>query len=160
MDGGFDQSELARETDLYEAIRRMQRAAAAAWACNPIVPALSDSKSKPLISELSPEQTLDAMYEECIDVRLELLHCRSIGSDLRSCWANRLGDIDLRAASAPAEIERLRGALAVYETGCDDLDVVQIRHWLWRLRELCLRHHEFMRRAREQKPPRAPSATA
>jgi hypothetical protein len=142
----------ARAIPFDEAIQCIERAAAEASLDGAVVSTRPDVECKPLISGLSEAQTRDAMHAECSHVRLELIGCRSIGGDVRSRWAHRLGELDLTAASAPAEIDRLRGALAIYETGCDDLHVAQIRHWLWRLRELCLRHQAFVRRARVQEP--------
>jgi hypothetical protein len=101
---------------------------------------------EPLIADLSPEQTLAAIYECVAAIRLELIYCPSIGGDLRKRWANRLGDINLLKPAAAAEIQELRNELALYESDWHDalhLEIAHIRHGLWRLRELCVRHQQF-----------------
>ena len=144
-----------RRADLREFARSMRGAAgrtirgptAASFRGPGIVP---PPEPEPVIAELSPAQTLDAMYESAAGIRLELIYSPSIGGELRKRWANRLGDINLLAPTAAAEIQELRNELALYERDWHDslhLEIAQIRHGLWRLRELCRRHQQFSRSA-------------
>jgi hypothetical protein len=138
--------ELARATRGDETVRRIQRPAGTGSLHDPSIVPVSDPE--PCIAELSPGQTLDAIYEGAAAIRLELIYSPSIGGDLRKRWANRLGDISLLAPTAAAEIQGLRNELAQHESDWHDslhLEIAQIRHGLWRLRQLCLRHQELSR---------------
>jgi hypothetical protein len=143
-----DLSEFAYTTGGDETVWRGQGPAEAVSFCDPsIVP---PSAPEPLIADLSPAQTLDAMYEGAAGIRLELIYSPSIDGDLRKRWSNRLGDIKLQAPAAAAEIQQLRSELALYESDWHNslhLEIAQIRHGLWRLRELCLRHQHFSQSA-------------
>lgn len=121
---------------------RLQPSVAGPFPCDPDVPA-----ERP-IEDFSREETRDAMYEAVAEVRLELIYCPHLNGDLRKRWANELGSINLAAPTAACEVQRLRNELAGYEANWHDqlhLEVAQIRHGLWRLRELCLRHQAFDR---------------
>jgi hypothetical protein len=149
-----DSIELAREKQLDEREQRNARAVEEeAWLRFPTVSLPADSAPEPLIVELSPEQTIDAIYRTAGEARLNLIFCPTIRGDLRKRWANRLGDINLQSATAAAEIDNgLQEELAICKRGLDDeldLDVMQISDGLWRLRWLCLRHQEFLRAARK-----------
>ena len=102
---------------------------------------MSHKADKP-IAAMTADETRDAMVEECTGIRLDLIYCRALPGELRKRWANRLGDLDLRASNTPAVIERLHEGLTVF--GSDDpvahLELVEIRARLWRLRALCRRH--------------------
>jgi len=103
---------------------------------------------EPRIAGLSPDATLAAMYETAAAVRLEFVYCPTLIGDLRKRWANRLGHVALSSPTAVDEIADLRNELAPYEANWDDalhLDIAQIRHALWRLRELCLHYQGFLR---------------
>jgi hypothetical protein len=148
VDRRFDWIELARGRQREEAVQRIARAAEQAWYGHPIAPPTADPEPERAISELSAEETLEAMYEGAAAIRLDLVYSPSISGHLRKGWANRLGDINLRAPTAAAEIQLLRNELALYETDWNDelhREIAQIRHGLWRLRELCLRHQQQSR---------------
>jgi len=115
-------------------------------------PPIADFDPDPVIADLSPDETRDAMYETAAAVRLDLIYCPHLDGGLRKHWANRLGYINLSRATAASEVQQLRGELARYEADWDDelhREVAKIRHGLWRLRELCLRHQGFARAAAE-----------
>jgi hypothetical protein len=136
-----DPSEFAQTTGGDEAVRHIRGPAAAASFCDASIVPPSDPE--PLIAGLSPEQTLEAIYEGAAAIRLDLIYSPSIGGNLRKRWANRLGDINLLTPTAAAEIQQLRNELALYESDWHDalhLEIAHVRHGLWRLRELCLRH--------------------
>jgi hypothetical protein len=150
MDHRFDPIELACERQRDEAVQRTARAAEEAWLRHPMITPLSDCEPEPDIAALSAEETLDAMYRGITDVRLDLVYCSTISGDFRKRWANRLGGLNVRSAAAAAEIARLRDELAIYQGIADDdidLDVAQIDHKLWRLRELCSRYQQLARSA-------------
>jgi hypothetical protein len=138
--------EFARAMRGGETVWRIQGLAAVVSSRDPsIVP---PAEPEPRIAELSPAQTLDAIYEAAAAIRLELIYSPSIGGDLRKRWASRLGDINLLTPAAAAEIQELRNELALHESDWHDslhLEIAQIRHGLWRLRELCLRHQALSR---------------
>jgi hypothetical protein len=140
---GVDPREFAQTTGGDETVRSIRGTPAGSF-CHPsIVP---PSQPEPFIADLSPEQTLDAIYECAAAIRLELIYSPSIGGELRKRWANRLGDINLLTPAAAAEIQELRNELARYESDWHDalhLEIAQIRHGLWRLRELCQRHQQL-----------------
>src|SRR5215216_7374580 len=139
MDRRFDVIELAREGQRDRAVQRIARSAEEASYRLPLVAPIADPEPELEIADLSPEATLDAMYQTIGDVRLDLVYCPTISGNFRKRWANRLGEINLRSASAAAEIDRLRNELAIYERDFEDeldLEVAQIDHKLWRLREL------------------------
>ena len=110
----------------------------------------ADGARERAVAELSADETRDAMYGAVSDIRLDLIYCFKLGGDFRKHWANRLGELDLRSASAAAEIADLRHALVMYVagiTGGIDRDVMQIDCKLQRLRQLCL-HHQRLAQAR------------
>lgn len=151
MDRRFDSLELARERQRDVTVQRDARAAEEAWWHHPMLSPTQDGDAEPPVSELSAEQTIDAMYRTAVETRLDLIYCPTLIGDLRKLWANRLGEINLRAATAAAEVCRLLCDLSVYKEGLDgelDLDVLQICDRLWRLRALCERHQEFARSGR------------
>ena len=103
----------------------------------------ADSPRERAVAELSADEARDAMYGAVSDIRLDLIYCFKLGGDFRKHWANRLGDLNLRSASAAAEIASLRHELVIYVagiTGGIDRDVMQIDCKLARLRQLCLHH--------------------
>jgi hypothetical protein len=127
-----------------ETVRHIRGSGKAASLCDPSIVPLAHPE--PVIAELSPEQTLDAIYEGAAAIRLELIYSASVAGDLRKRWANRLGDISLLTPTAAAEIQQLRNEVALYESDWHDalhLEIAHIRHGLWRLRELCVRHQQF-----------------
>jgi hypothetical protein len=139
-----DSSEFARTTGGDETVRPIRGSTGPASLYDPSIVPLSNPE--PLIAELSPEQTLDAIYGGAAAIRLELIYSPSISGDLRKRWANRLGNINLLTPTAAAEIQQLRNELALYESDWHDalhLEIAHVRHGLWRLRELCLRHQAF-----------------
>ena len=102
------------------------------------------------VAELSADETRDAMYGAVSDIRLDLIYCFKLGGDFRKHWASRLGELNLRSASAAAEIADLRHELVVYVagiTGGIDREVMQIDCKLQRLRQLCL-HHQRLSQSR------------
>ena len=144
----LDPVELARAKRRDGTIQRMRQAAEAAWSRRPIRAGAADCDPHSPIAMLSPEQILDAMYQGAVDIRLELIYSPTIAGDLRKRWAGRLGDINLRAPTATTDIRQLHDEIALHATGWDqklDRDLSQIRHGLWRLRELCARHQAFVR---------------
>jgi hypothetical protein len=131
-----------------------------AWHGEPTAPPLANCDPEPPIAELSPEQTLDAMYECAVNIRLELVYSPTISSDFRKRWANRLGDVNLQAAMAATQIQRLSDELEAHESGCDSetgLDVAEIRHRLWRLRELSLHYQKAVASNQRSESAPAPS---
>jgi hypothetical protein len=125
---------LACEKRLDEAVRCIQRLAELGSTAAQDVPEQHTG--------LSPQQTLDAMYECAVEIRLDLIYCPVLSGHLRKRWANRLGEINLQGETAAAEIHHLRDDLAAYEAACGDtiaVDVADIRRRLWQLRDLCLR---------------------
>ena len=68
----------------------------------------ADAARERAVAELSADETRDAMYGAASDIRLDLIYCFKLGGDFRKHWANRLGELDLRSASAAAEIADLR----------------------------------------------------
>jgi hypothetical protein len=95
------------------------------------------------MAELSPAQTLDAIYESSAGIRLEMIYSPTIRGELRKRWAHRLGGINLLAPPAADEIQALREELALYahaSQDCHHLDIARIRRDLRRLRELCRRY--------------------
>jgi hypothetical protein len=136
LNSRFDLVGLAREKRLDEAVRRIRRLAELGSAAAQEVP-------EPQAAPLSPEQTLDAMYECAVEIRMDLIYCPVLSGHLRKRWSNRIGEINLQGETAAAEIHHLRDDLAAYEAACDDtiaVDVADIRRRLWQLRDLCLRH--------------------
>ena len=111
---------------------------------------IAGSHAEAAIAKLSPDETLAAMYEAAASIRLDLIYCPTLTGDLRKHWANRLGRVNLMASTAPSDIDALRGEFAPYEADWHDAlhrDIAQIRHALWRLRELCRRYQGFLRSA-------------
>ena len=142
----LDPIELPRAKRRDGAIQLMRQAAEAAWSRRPIRAPAADCDPDSPIAMLSPEQTLDAMYQGAVDIRLELIYSPTIAGDLRKRWTNRLGDINLRAPTATTDIRQLHDEIALHETGWDqelDCDLSQIRQGLSRLRELCARKQVF-----------------
>ena len=148
MDRRFDSIELFRERQRDEGVQRNSRSAQDGWLRHPTLAPVQDGDAEPLISDLSAEQTIDAMYRTAAEARLDLIYCPTVSGDLRKLWANRLGEINLSATAAPAEIGRLLTEIWPYKGGVDgtlDLDVLKICNRLWRLRALCERHQDFVR---------------
>jgi hypothetical protein len=134
-DRSFDLVGLARERRLHAAVRRIKQLAELGSAAAQEVPEQAHG--------LSSEQTLDAMYECAVEIRMDLIYCPVLSGHLRKRWSNRLGEINLQGETAAAEIHHLRDDLAAYEAACDDtiaVDLADIRRRLWQLRDLCLRH--------------------
>ena len=143
-----DSSEFAHTMRGDEPVRHIRGCATAASVSDPSIVPLPDPE--PPIADLPAEQTVAAIYEGAAAVRLELIYSPSIGGELRKRWAKRLGDINLLAPNAAAEIQQLRNELALHETDWHDslhLEIARVRHGLWRLRELCLRHQQFSQSA-------------
>ena len=152
MDRRFDRIELAREMQRDETVQRDTRTAELAWLRHPSVSPVANAEAERVIAELSAEQTVDEMYRTAVETRLDLIYCPTLDGDWRKRWANRLGDINLSAPAAAAEVGRLLAELSVYKEGLDgeiDLDVLQICDRLWRLRALCERHQELRMANRE-----------
>jgi hypothetical protein len=148
VDRRFDSIELSRERQRDEAVQRTARAAEDAWWRHPTISPIADGNAEPAVSELSAEQTIDAMYRTAVEARMDLIYCPTLSGDLRKRWANLLGDINLSSTTAAGEIGRLLADLSFYKEGLDgalDLDVLQICDRLWRLRALCERHQDFAR---------------
>ena len=103
---------------------------------------LMSLKADKPVAAMTADETRDAMYEECGGIRLDLIYCGALPGELRKRWANRLGELDLRAPGTPAVIERLHEGLSVFGSldASADLELAEIRERLWRLRALCLRH--------------------
>ena len=151
MDRRFDLIELAREGQLDQAVQRNARAAEEAWLRHPALSPVAEGNAAPEITTLSAEQTIDEMYRAAVEARLDLIYCPTLSGDLRKRWANRLGDINLSAPAAAAEVGKLLAEISPYKDGLDgelDLDVLQICDRLWRLRALCERHQDFVRPSR------------
>jgi hypothetical protein len=151
VDRRFDPIELAAERQRDERVQRNARAAEDAWWRHPTISPIADGDAEPAVSELSAEQTIDAMYRTAAETRLDLIYSATLSGDLRKHWANRVGDINLRSATAAGEIGRLLADLSVYKEGLDgelDLDILQICDRMWRLRALCERHQDFARATR------------
>src|SRR3954471_16147531 len=70
-----------------------------------------DGTRERAVAELSADETRDAMYGAVSDIRLDLIYCFKLGGDFRKHLANRLGELNLRSASAAAEIAGLRHEL-------------------------------------------------
>jgi hypothetical protein len=137
-------SEFAQTTRGDETVRHIRGSGNTVLFCDPTI--VPPAHPEPFIADLSPQQTLDAIYAGAAAIRLDVIYSPSIGGDLRKRWANRLGDINLLTPTAAAEIQALRNELALYESDRHDalhLEIAHIRHGLWRLRELCLRHQQF-----------------
>jgi hypothetical protein len=144
MDAGFDLAGVAHEKRLDEAVQRILRLAEPGGSDD--TPAADHASGS---AGLSREQTLDAMYESAADIRLDLIYCPTLSGHLRKRWSNRLGEINLRAASAAAEIHHLRDDLRAYEAYCEEsvaVDVAKFGVRLRQLRELCVRHLGFRAR--------------
>jgi len=138
VDTGFDVAGHAHEQRLDDAVKCIRRLAETD--CHDDVAAATLESSDSVAP--AREQTVSAIYECAADIRLELIYCPTLSGHLRKRWSHRLGDINLRAASAAAEIHNLRDDLAAYEAACDTglaADVAEIRGRLRQLRELCLR---------------------
>jgi hypothetical protein len=151
VDRRFDRIELARETQRDEAVQRNTRTAELAWLRHPNVSPVADAEAERVIAELSAEQTIDEMYRTAVEARLDIIYCPTLEGDLRKCWANRLGDINLSTPAAAADVGKLLAELSVYKEGLDgerDSDVLHICDRLWRLRALCERHQDFARSKR------------
>jgi hypothetical protein len=112
---------------------------------------MSPDADKP-VAAMTADETRDAMYEECGGIRLDLIYCRALPGELRKRWANRLGDLDLRAATTPVAIERLHEGLGIFTSDGDshaELDLSEIRTRLWRLRALCMRYQQLLSGSRD-----------
>lgn len=134
-----------------EGARSPRRRATGAWYPHTMLSRRTDGARERAVAELSADETRDAMYGAVSDIRLDLIYCFKLGGDFRKHWANRLGWLDLRSASAAAEIADMRRALVVYVagiTGGIDRDVMQIDCKLQRLRQLCLHHQRLAQASR------------
>jgi len=133
------------DTGRHEATPELPASVGPAWLGGPnLVP---DLVGELPLAGLSPEATVAAIYEAVASLRLALVYCPGLDGDVRKGFASRLGDVNLTAASAPSEIELLRRDLELYESHWSDElhhEIAQIRHGLWRLRELCVRHQGFL----------------
>jgi hypothetical protein len=151
VDRRFDRIELARQTQRDEAVQRSTRTAELAWLRQQTVSPVANAEAERVIAELSAEQTVDEMYRTAVEARLDLVYCPTLDGDLRKRWANRLGDINLSAPAAAAEVGKLLAELSVYKEGLDgelDLDLLHICDRLGRLSALCERHQDFARSKR------------
>src|SRR5262245_44690913 len=91
----------------------------------------------------SAEQIIEDIYRTAAGIRLDLIYSTAIGSDLRKRWANRLGEINLRAPAALADIDALCAEIVLHQTdvyGALDFAVGQMARDLRRLRDLCARY--------------------
>jgi len=131
------------DTRMRSGAARPWRRATSAGCPHTILSPHADGARERAVAELSADETREAMYGAVSDIRLDLIYCFKLGGDFRKHWANRLGDLNLRSASAAAEIASLRHELVIYVagiTGGIDRDVMQIDCKLARLRQLCLHH--------------------
>jgi hypothetical protein len=129
---------VARKPQHHAVVQRLAQAAGATCSGEAAVVAISDADG----ATRPAGDMIEEIYRAAVDIRLDLIYSTTIGGDLRKRWANRLGEIKLRARTAAAEIDRLRAELAVYERildGAPAPDVQLISHRLWRLQQLCLR---------------------
>jgi hypothetical protein len=155
MDRHCDPTNVVAARPRDEAARPAPRRATDAWGHHTMLsradrPRCADGTRERAVAELSADETRDAMYGTAGEIRLDLIYCFKLGGDFRKHWANRLGELNLRSASAAAEIAGLRHELVVYVagiTGGIDRDVMEIDCKLQRLRQLCL-HHQRLTQSR------------
>jgi hypothetical protein len=129
-----DPLELVHAQHLDEAVQRLDRAVAEVRRCADVAP-------EPALR--SVDEMIEDIYRTAADIRLDLIYSATIGSDLRKRWSNRMGEINLRAPTAPAEIKALLAELALHQTnasGALDFAVGQVTQALRRLRGLCMRY--------------------
>jgi hypothetical protein len=130
----LDPLELVHAQRLDEAVQRLDHAVAEVRRCAGMAP-------EPVAR--SVDEMVEDIYRTAADIRLDLIYSATIGGELRKRWANRMGEINLRAPTAPAEIKVLLAELALHQTnvnGALDFAVGQITHALKRLRGLCVRY--------------------
>jgi hypothetical protein len=141
MDHHLETLGMVRERRFDDAVRRIQHAAQFGWdhATDIAEFAVVD---KP-IAEMAAAETRDAMYEECAGIRLDLIYCDALPGGLRKRWANRLGELDLRAPGTPDAIERMHEGLALFGGEAHGRDLDDIRAHLRRLRALCLHYQKL-----------------
>jgi hypothetical protein len=129
-----DPLELVHAQRLDEAVQRLDQAVAEVRRCADVAPEPAPR---------SADEMIEDIYRTAADIRLDLIYSATIGSDLRKRWANRMGEINLRAPTAPAEIKALLAELALHQTnvnGALDFAVGQVTQALRRLRGLCMRY--------------------
>ena len=132
MSHRLDPLELVHAQRLDEAVQRLDQAVAEVRRCADVAP-----------EPRSADEMIEDIYRTAADIRLDLIYSATIGSDLRKRWANRMGEINLRAPTAPAEIKALLAELALHQTnvnGALDFAVGQVTQALRRLRGLCMRY--------------------
>jgi hypothetical protein len=130
----LDPLELVHAQRLDEAVQCLDHAVAEVRRC-------ADMAPEPVAR--SADEMIEDIYHTAADIRLDLIYSATIGGELRKRWSNRMGDINLRAPTAPAEIKALLTELALHQTnvnGALDFAVGQIAHALKRLRGLCVRY--------------------
>ena len=129
-----DPLELVHAQRLDDAVQRLDQAVAEVRRCAGAAP-------EPV--GRSADEMIEDIYRTGADIRLDLIYSATIGSDLRKRWANRMGEINLRAPTAPTEIKALLAELASHQTnvnGALDFAVGQVNQALRRLRGLCMRY--------------------
>ena len=135
-----DHLELVHVREIDEAMRRLDQAVAEARRCTTVPPAWQTDGTP-----RAGERIIEDIYRTAAGIRLDLIYSTAIGGELRKRWANRMGEINLRAPAAVGDINALLAELAAHQTninGALDFAIGQVARELRRLRALCARHAE------------------